>query len=138
MFGNAMRRIVRTQKSGYALGLLLSLLGLVAILATLWKAWPQIYSATNPALDFWTAIWTYELVFVSGFGLKLAYLVIAGIVLIITGITVCLLSRQWLVIPGETATFQCPFCKKRWRALRDKALVHCPYCRQLVHPLMVE
>jgi len=133
-----MRRILRTQKSGYALGLVLCLLGLAAMLVTLWKAWPEIYSATNPAMDFWTVLWAYELVLVSGFGLKLGYLLIVGIVLMMIGVAVCVLSRQWLVVPGETAVFQCPYCKKRWKAVHDKALVHCPYCRQLVHPMMVE
>lgn len=133
-----MRRILRTQKSGYALGLILCLLGLTAILITIWKAWPEINSAANPASDFWTVLWTYELVLVSGFGLKLGYLIIAGTVLILTGAAVCVMSRQWLVIPGETAVFQCPYCRKRWKAVHDKALVHCPHCRQLVHPVMVE
>jgi DNA-directed RNA polymerase subunit RPC12/RpoP len=51
---------------------------------------------------------------------------------------VWVLSRQWLVLPGETVWFQCPFCHKKWRSISDKALVHCPHCRQLIHPKMTE
>jgi len=133
-----MKRILRKQKSGYALGLILCLLGLTAILVTLWKTWSEVSSIQDPMSDFWTFIWTQSLGSLLGFEFKLAYLTIFGIVSIIVGVTVLILSRQWLFVPGENVLFQCPFCKKRWRALRDKGLVHCPHCLQLVHPIMVE
>ncbi|MEM3459287.1 MAG: hypothetical protein QXN36_07095 [Candidatus Bathyarchaeia archaeon] len=130
-------RILRKKKPGYALGITLCLIGLVLISITIWEAWPNI-SAQNPLQSFWTAIWTQKLDFILAVEFKLAYLIILGAALISTGFIVLILSRQWLTIYSGTILFQCPFCKKRWRALRDKGLVHCPHCNQLIHPTMVE
>lgn len=131
-------RILRKQKSGYALGLTFCLTGLVLLLITIWRAWPDISSAQNPFSSFWTAIWMQRLDFIPVIEFKLAYLTILGIVLISVGSVVLVLSRQWLTVYGDAVLFQCPFCKKHWRALRDKGLVHCPHCNQLIHPKMVE
>ncbi|MEM2105023.1 MAG: hypothetical protein QXV21_00930 [Candidatus Bathyarchaeia archaeon] len=130
-------RILRKQKTGYALGITLCLIGLVLIFVTIWETWPNI-SAQNPLQSFWAAIWTQKLDFIPAVEFKLAYLIILGAALISTGFIVLILSRQWLTIYSDTILFQCPFCKKRWRALRDKGLVHCPHCNQLIHPTMVE
>ncbi len=133
-----MKRILRRQRSGYALALILCLIGLIALLVTLWKTWSEVSSAQDPFSVFWTLLWTYEFDFIPGIGFKLAYLTILGAVSMIVGVVILILSRQWVSLPGETTLFQCPFCKKRWRAIRDKGLVHCPHCNQLVHPTMVE
>jgi uncharacterized Zn-finger protein len=58
--------------------------------------------------------------------------------LMVSGIIIWVLSKQWIVLPGRTVWFQCPFCNKKWRATGDKALVHCPHCNQLIHPRMTE
>lgn len=133
-----MRRILRKQKSAYALSLALCLLGIAAILVVVWKAYPKISGSPNPFSSFLSLLWTEELSLLSWFSLKLIYLVVLGDVLLIAGIVLWLLSRQWFVVPGATVWFECPFCKKKWRSTGDKALVHCPYCRQLVHPRIVE
>jgi len=133
-----MKRILRKQKSGYALGLSLCLLGLVLLLVAVWKTWPETSSAENPFLTFWTVIWAKSLDFIPAIDFKLAYITILGIASIVVGSIVLVLSRQWWFLPGKTVQFQCPFCKKRWKALGDKGLVHCPHCNQLVHPIMVE
>jgi len=133
-----MKRILRRQKSGYALALILCLIGLTALIVTLWKTWREVSSAQDPASTFWTLLWTQKLDFILGIEFKLGYFIILGAVSIIAGVIIWILSRQWLFIPGETVLFQCPFCKKHWKAIRDKGLVHCPHCRQLVHPTMVE
>jgi uncharacterized Zn-finger protein len=133
-----MVRILRRQKSAYALSFVILILGLTALLITFWKVWPTISSTENPFATFWTLIWNEQLGSLAGIEFKLAYLVISGIVLIIFGASVLALSRQWLPLPGNIAMFQCPFCNKKWRATGDKALVHCPHCKQLVHPKIVE
>jgi hypothetical protein len=133
-----MKRILRRQRSGYALALTLCLIGVAAILVTLWKTWPQASSAQDPVSTFWALLWTKSLELIPGIEFQLAYLTILGVVSIAVGIVVWILSRQWFFLPGETVLLQCPFCKKTWRSIRDKALVHCPHCRQLVHPTMAE
>lgn len=133
-----MKKILRKQKSAYALSLILCLTGMAAFLTALWKTWPQITSAENPLSAFLSLLWTEKLDFIHGLEFKLVYLFILGDVMIVSGVIIWALSRQWLLIPGKTVWFQCPFCKKKWRSSGDKALVHCPHCRQLVHPTMVE
>jgi uncharacterized protein YjeT (DUF2065 family) len=133
-----MKRILRRQNSGYALALILCLIGIAAILVPLWKTWPQVSSSQDPVSTFWTLLWTQNLDFIPGIQFQLAYLTILGIVSIAVGVVVLILSRQWFFLPGETVLLQCPFCKKTWTSIRNKALVHCPYCRQLVHPTMAE
>jgi len=133
-----LKRILRRQKSGYALSLILCLTGLTTICLTVWKTWPKVSSAGNPLSTFWTLLWTEQLDFISGIDFKLIYLTILGAVMLIFGVVIWALSRKWFYLAGETVLFQCPFCKKRWRASPDKGLVHCPHCRQLIHPKMVE
>ncbi|MEM1563057.1 MAG: hypothetical protein QW161_00080 [Candidatus Bathyarchaeia archaeon] len=133
-----MKRILRKQKSMYALSLAFCLLGVAALFATVWKTYPKISASADPLSSFLSLLWTEELSLFSWFSFKLIYLVAFGDVLFIAGIVLWLLSRQWFVVPGSTVWFECPFCKKKWKATGDKALVHCPYCRQLIHPRIAE
>ncbi len=133
-----MVRILRTQKSGYAVGLILILLGFGAFSLTVWHVWPSVSSAEDPAVAFWNSIWREKLDLVPSLDVLWAYLVIFAAAALVSGLSVLVLSRQWLPLASKSAMFQCPFCRKRWRTASDKALVHCPFCRQLVHPKLVD
>jgi uncharacterized Zn-finger protein len=133
-----MKRIFRRQKSTYALSLILCLIGIVALLITLWKTYPQLSSDGDPFSTFLSLLWTENLTLAPGVEFKLVYLVILGDAMLISGVILWILSRQWLLLPGNTVWFQCPFCNKKWRSIGDKALVHCPHCHQLIHPKMTE
>ena len=133
-----MRRILRRQTSVYALSLALCLVGIVALVIAVWKTYPQLSSSANPLSTFLSLLWSENLTLTSGIEFKLIYLVILGDVMLISGVVLWILSRQWFLLPGNTVWFECPFCKKKWRSLRDKALTHCPYCNQLIHPRMTE
>jgi len=133
-----MKRTLRKQKSAYALSLIFCLVGIVALLGTLWRTYPQLSSSGDPFSTFLSLLWTENLTLISGLEFKLIYLVILGDVMLISGVILWILSRQWFLLPGKTVWFQCPFCNKKWRSIGDKALVHCPHCRQLVHPKMTE
>ncbi|MEM3783403.1 MAG: hypothetical protein QXY88_00010 [Candidatus Bathyarchaeia archaeon] len=133
-----MRRVLRKQKSVYALSLTLCLVGIIALLATLWKTYPQLSSSADPFSTFLSLLWTEKITISQAFEFRLIYLVVLGDVMLVSGVILWLLSRQWLVVPGKTVWYQCPFCKKKWRSVGDKALVHCPHCNQLVHPLIAE
>jgi DNA-directed RNA polymerase subunit RPC12/RpoP len=133
-----MKRALRTQKSAHALSLIFCILGIAAFLITIWKTYPQLSSSENLLSTFLSLLWTENLPLASGFEVKLIYLVILGDVMLISGVILWILSRQWLIIPGKTVWFQCPFCNKKWKSIRDKALVHCPYCNQLIHPKMAD
>ena len=131
-------RILRTQKSAHALSIILCLIGVLSIFVTLWQTWSLVSSAENPFSTFLGLLWTESLDFIPFLEFKLIYLVVLGDTALVLGVLVWVLSRQWLHLPGKTVWFKCPFCKKKWRSTGDKALVHCPYCRQLVHPKLTE
>jgi len=133
-----MKRILRRQTSAYALSLMLCLVGIMVLLIVVWKTYPQLSSSADPFSTFLSLLWSENLSLISGIEFKLVYLVILGDVMLISGIVLWILSRQWLLVPGNTVWFECPFCNKKWRSIRDKALVYCPYCRQLVHPRITE
>jgi len=101
------------------------------------QTWAQVSSAQNPFSAFWTLLWN-ENVSLTLIEFKLAYLMILGVALFISGFLVLAVSRQHFYLPGKTATFQCPFCRKKYKAAGNKALVLCPHCQQLVHPRIVE
>jgi hypothetical protein len=85
-----------------------------------------------------TLLWTEKLDFISGVVFKLIYLVVLGDAMLISAVVVYVLSVQWFFLPGKIVWYRCPFCHKDWRSSGDKALVHCPHCRQLVHPTLIE
>jgi len=135
---SAMRKILRTQKSAHILSVILCLLGIVAISFAIWKTWPQASVAENPFSTFFDLLWSEKLDLIPGLEFTLIYLFIFGDAMLIAGVGVWVLSRQWLLLPEKTVWYRCPFCKKKWESTEDKALVHCPHCRQLVHPTLTE
>jgi hypothetical protein len=133
-----MKKILRKQKSVYALSLIFCLLGIAAFLGALWKTYPYFSSSENPLSTFLSLLWTEKITLISWLEFRLLYLVIFGDVMLISGVILWILSRQWFLLPGKTVWYQCSFCKKKWKSTGDKALVHCPHCRQLVHPQITE
>jgi len=131
-------KILRRQKSAYALSIVLCVIGVIALFATLWRIWPQISSAKDPFSTFLTLLWTEKLNFIPEVEFRLVSLFILGDAMLVLGVVVYVLSVQWFYLPGKVVWYRCPFCNKEWRSSGDKALVHCPFCRQLVHPTMIE
>jgi DNA-directed RNA polymerase subunit RPC12/RpoP len=113
-------------------------MGIAALLTTLWKTWPQVSSAKDPFSTFLTLLWTKSLDIVPSLEFKLVYLVVLGDAMLISGVIVGVLSVQRFYLPGKVVWYRCPFCHKDWKSSGIKALVHCPHCRQLVHPTMIE
>ncbi len=133
-----MRKILRTQKSAYALSLILFLLGALAVILALWKTWPVVSNADDPFSTFFDLLWSERLDFVPNVEFKLVYLFVLGDAMLVSGVVTWVLSRQLLLVPGKTAWYLCPFCEKKWKSAENNALVHCPHCRQLVHPTLTE
>lgn len=133
-----MKRILRRQKSGYALGFLLLFFGLSALFWIFWKTWPDVSTANNPFSVFWQSLWNETLDFIPGVEFKLVYPLVFASAMLVAGFIVFGLSRKWFMLGGKNSLLQCPWCRKRWRTSPDKALVLCPHCRQLVHPLLVD
>lgn len=133
-----MKRVLRKQRSVYILSIFLCLAGTIALLGALWKTYPKLSVSQNPFSAFLSLLWEESIMVGNFAAFKLVYLVIFGDIALVLGFILWLLSRQWLVVPGKTVWYECPFCKKKWKAVGDKALVHCPHCRQLVHPKITE
>jgi len=131
-------KILRRQKSAHALSIILCVIGVIALFATLWRIWPQISSSKDPFSTFLTLLWTEKLNFIPEVEFRLVSLFILGDAMLVLGVVVYVLSVQWFYLPGKVVWYRCPFCNKEWRSGGDRALVHCPFCRQLVHPTMIE
>ena len=133
-----MKRVLRRQKSGYAISFILWFFGIAALFWTFWKTWSDVSTASSPLSVFWESLWNKTLDFIPGVELKLVYLIVFASATLVAGFIVFGLSRKWFLLEGKNSTLQCPWCRKRWRTSPDKALVLCPYCRQLVHPILVD
>ncbi|RLI19858.1 hypothetical protein DRO54_07560 [Candidatus Bathyarchaeota archaeon] len=132
-----MKRVLRKSKFGYALSLILFLLGISAIIFVFWRVWLKTGSVNGLASAFLNSLWTEEFNLAAGISFKLIFPFIFGIIAITFSSIILAFSRKWFVI-GEKVLVECPFCKRMWRTNPQKALVHCPFCRQLVHPKIVE
>lgn len=133
-----MKTILRKQKSAYALSIIFISIWLITVLVTIWKTWQEVSSSTDLLSTFLTTLWRENINFISGLQFKLVYLVILGDIMLIAGVITWLLSRKQFLLPGEDTRFKCPFCKKKWKAKGNKALVHCPHCNQLIHPEIID
>jgi hypothetical protein len=131
-------KTLRRKTSTYAISLILCLGGIAALLTTLWKTWPEVSSAKAPFSTFLTLLWNRNLSLIWGLEFKLVYLLILGDAMLILGVVLLVLSVQRFYLPGKIVWYRCPFCEKDWRSSGDKALVHCPHCRQLIHPIIIE
>jgi len=129
-----MRRILRREKSGYALGLIFCLLGLILLATVLWKVWLRVSISQLVLSDLWSYLWTEQLDFPWGVGFKLIYFTILGVVILFSGAVMLALSEKWFTLSGETVLLTCPYCKNHWRASRGKGWAECPHCRQFVQP----
>jgi hypothetical protein len=110
----------------------------MAFALMLWKTWPQVSGARDPFSTFFDLLWSERLDFVPGVQFRLVSLFVLGDALLVSGVVTWVLSRQLLLVPGKTAWYLCPFCRKKWRSAENNAVVHCPHCRQLVHPTLTE
>lgn len=128
-----MRQIIRTKKSGQALGCILCLLGLLALLVVFWKAWPSLQGSSNILSSLWSQILNEQIRVGSVLTLKLIYVTVGGFALLILGTLVLALSRQIFYVSAQT-TLQCPYCRNQWTARRAMGWAECPYCRKFIQP----
>lgn len=129
-----MRRILRREKSGYALGLIFCLIGLFLLAVVLWKTWLHVSVSQHVLSDLWSYLWTEQIDFAFGVTFKLIYLTVLGITIFFAGTVMLALSQKWFTLPGETVLLTCPYCKNHWRANRAKGWAECPHCRQFIQP----
>ncbi len=105
------------KKTGYALGLLLCIIGGILLLVLLWKWWdtgvftsPDMLSALSES--FWAEYPDIDL----GIGLKLIHYTFLGAVFLVAGSTILVARRERVTVTEEvTVLLECPHCKNQWR-----------------------
>ncbi len=133
-----MEKTIRRHKFGNIVGALFCLLGLIALIAVLWKAWPNLSSNPNPLSAFGNSLWEEQFSLLPGVQIRLIYFTFLGIAMLVIGASIYAFSRQWFFLPGKTMTLQCPFCRKSWKTSYDRGQILCPHCRHLVHPRLTK
>jgi hypothetical protein len=108
-----MSMTILKKKTGYALGVLLCVIGILILGLVLWKFWQaevfsssDIFSALIAQLDTYNAF---------GMGLKLVHYSIVGIILLLVGVGILIARRERIQVVEEvTALLECPRCKNQW------------------------
>jgi len=116
-----MRMTILKKKTGYALGLLLCIVGIILILILVWgfwEAWPTASTDMFSALG--TTLLEGSLVLL-GIEVKLMYYAIFGIPLLIVGGAILIARREKVTVTEETTVLlECPQCKNQWRESMSK------------------
>lgn len=104
------------KKSGYVLGLILCIIGVIMLLIVGWKTWQHgVFSSSDPLSDFYVLLLeTPDVIF--GIDLIPLYYTIVGFVLLIVGGVILVVRREKVrVVEEVTALLECPLCKNEWR-----------------------
>jgi len=129
-----MKKVLRRERSGYILGLILCLIGLILLAVALWKLWPHVSVSQNALTELWSYLWKEQLELALGIELRLIYLTVLGILMFFSGAVMVALSQKWFTLSGEAILLTCPYCKNQWKTSRAKGWAECPHCRQFIQP----
>jgi len=138
------------KKTGYALGLLLCLVGILLLGLVTWKLWSEgVFSASNPFSELITKL---DMSNPFGLGLKLLHHSLIGVVLLIVGAGILVARREKIQVVEEvTALLECPRCKNQWEEALGKEQLKsmgypqvktlsrrkCPNCGKFIRPKIV-
>jgi len=144
------------KKPGYALGLLLIILGAIMLLVLVWKvakAWPDISASPNLLSALGEQLLEVEYADIAlGIGLKLIHYTVLGIVLLIAGCAILVVRRERVPVTEEvTVVLECPSCKNQWQESTSKTHLQsmgypqvrtlsrrkCPKCAKFIRPKIV-
>ena len=118
-----MRMTILKKKTGYAIGLILCIVGVAILLFLawrLWEEWPTISASPNLLSAFATRLMegSYSILAIE---LKLIHYTVLGFALLITGIAILLVRREKVVVTEETIVLlECRYCKNQWRESMSK------------------
>ena len=110
------------KKTGYALGLLLCIIGGILLLVLVWKWWDTEVFADPDPLSALSASFLAEYPDIAlGIGLKLIHYTILGAVLLVAGSAILVARRERVTVTEEvTVLLECPYCKNQWRESMSK------------------
>ncbi len=105
------------KKTGYALGLLLCIIGGILLLVLLWKLWDTGVFTSPDMLSELSASFLEEYPDIDlGIGLKLIHYTFLGAVFLVAGSTILVARRERVTVTEEvTVLLECPHCKNQWR-----------------------
>jgi len=120
------------KKSGYALGLLLSIIGIIILLLVLWnlydaEALTSFSAFSKHLLEENFVILGTELTLI---GLKLVHYTLLGVVLLVVGGVILIARRERVRVAEEVSVLlECPLCKNQWRETMSK-----PHLKSMGYP----
>lgn len=112
------------KKSGYALGLLLCIIGIMILLLVLWnlydaEALTSFSAVSDQLLEENFMILETELKLI---GLKLVHYTLLGAVLLVVGGVILIARRERVRVAEEVSVLlECPHCKNQWRESMSKS-----------------
>jgi len=115
------------KKSGYALGLLLCIIGIIILLVVLWKLYDLAALTSFATVSEQLLEGKFVIL---GFGLKLIYPTLLGVVLLVVGGTILIARRERVRVAEEVSVLlECPLCKNQWRETMSK-----PHLKSMGYP----
>jgi len=132
------RKIFRKEKSGYTLGLIFCLLGIILLAVVVWKIFTDMSSSQSLISNLWSYLWTQQIDFPLGASFKLIFFWGSGVAVLLTGTLILVISHKWFNVSGGNVWLTCPYCKNRWQTNRAKGRVECPHCRQFIQPQVMK
>jgi hypothetical protein len=105
------------KKTGYALGLLLCIIGGIMLLVLLWKWWDTgVFTSSDMLSDLSASFWAEYSDIDLGIGLKLIHYTFLGAVFLVAGSVILVARRERVTVTEEvTVLLECPYCKNQWR-----------------------
>jgi len=148
-----MRMTILKKKTGYALGLLLCVIGVIMLLILFWKWWDTgVFTSSNMLSTLTTSFWTDYPDVALGIGLKLIHYAILSIVFLVIGSVILVARREKITVTEEvTILLECPHCKNQWRESTSKTQLEsmgypnvktlsrrkCSKCAKFIRPKIV-
>jgi len=140
------------KKTGYALGMILLIIGIIMLGLVLWKFWDAgVFSSPDILSALITQLTTNN---PFGIGLQLLHYSIVGVVLLLVGGIILVARREKIQVVEEvTALLECPRarCKHQWEEplgkeqlksmgypqVRTLSRHKCPKCAKFIRPKIV-
>ena len=149
-----MRMIILKKKMGYALGLLLCIIGIAILLVVLWnlyqaQALTSLSAVSEQLLEEGFSVFGTEIEIV---GLKLIHYTVSGVVLLVVGGVILTARRERIpVVEEANVLLECPYCNNQWREsmsrthlesmgypqVRTLSRHKCPKCGKFIRPKIV-
>jgi len=110
------------KKTGYALGLLLCIIGGILLIVLVWKWWDEgVFASSDMLSELSASFWEPYADISLGIGLRLIHYTILGVVLLVAGSVILIARRERVTVTEEvTVLLECPHCKNQWRESMSK------------------